>query len=274
MTSDDVSDETHAFDLIEEDFNQFLDESLEPRGPEMLFDLLDTLGLAPGATVLDLGCGKGRHSIELARRFGVVVRGVDPDPTTLDRARRELETNGVSSGLHDLVRFDAGSAEQIPLDDGSVDLVWCRDVLCLVEDLDRAYTECRRVLRRGGHVVVYQMFATDRLEPREAAEMCAALDCVPTSMETPRTEAAIESAGLRIDECIVLGTEWGEFVEERSGKAGRLLLHAGRLLRDPDRYRARFGQRNYEIKFGDCLWHIYRLIGKLSGRIYVLSPEP
>ena len=117
------------------------------------------------------------------------------------------------------------------------------------------------------------MFATDRLEPRETAGICAALDCVPGSMEPGRTEAAIAAAGLRIDECIVLGTEWGEFIEEASGKAGRLLLRAGRLLRDPDRYSDRFGRRNYEIKLGDCLWHVYRLIGKLSGRIYMLSPQ-
>jgi hypothetical protein len=81
-------------------------------------------------------------------------------------------------------------------------------------------------------------------------------------------------AGLLIDECIILGIEWGEFFEAQSGKAGRLLLHAGRLLRDPERYIDRFGQRNYDIKFGDCLWHVYRLVGKLSGRIYVLSPKP
>jgi hypothetical protein len=27
----------------------------------------------------------------------------------------------------------------------------------------------------------------------------------------------------------------------------------------------------YDIKLGDCLWHIYRMIGKLSSRIYLLS---
>src|SRR5437588_12223969 len=117
MTADDVSDQTYpVYDVIEEDFNHFLDESLEPRGPEMLFDLVEGLGLAPGATVLDLGCGRGRHSIELARRFGVVVRGVDPDPSTLDRARSELQRTQFSPGLRELVPFDAGVADRIPLE--------------------------------------------------------------------------------------------------------------------------------------------------------------
>ena len=256
MTTDHVPERSDLpYGVIEEDFNHFLDETIEPRGLDMLFDLVSALRPAPGSVVLDLGCGAGRYSAELASRFDVVVHGVDPDARSVDQARRQLDTSAASPALRDRVRFEVGRAEDIPLDDASVDLVWCRDVLCLVENLDGAYAECRRVVRDGGHVLVYQMFATDRLEPRETAGICAALDCVPGSMEPGRTEAAIAAAGLRIDECIVLGTEWGEFIEEASGKAGRLLLRAGRLLRDPHRYSDRFGRRNYEIKLGDCLWH-------------------
>lgn len=275
MTTDHVSERSDLpYDVIEEDFNHVLDESIEPRGPEMLFELVSALRPAPESVVLDLGCGTGRYSAELASRFGVVVHGVDPDPRSVDQARRRLHASTAAPALRERGRFEVGRAEDIPLDDASVDLIWCRDVLCLVDDLDRAYAECRRVVRAGGHMLVYQTFATDRLEPREAAEICAALDCVPGSMEPGRTEAAIAAAGFRIDECIILGSEWGEFIEEASGRAGTLLLHAGRLLRDPDRYSDRFGRRNYEIKLGDCLWYVYRLIGKLSGRVYVLSPEP
>jgi hypothetical protein len=43
------------------------------------------------------------------------------------------------------------------------------------------------------------------------------------------------------------------------------------LPKSADRYIARFGRENYDIKLGDCLWHIYRMIGKLSGRVYLLS---
>jgi SAM-dependent methyltransferase len=264
--------EQSKYDLIEEDFNQFLDQSLDPRGPELLYELVAGLPAEHRRSILDLGCGRGRHSIELARRFAAIVHGVDPGPDRLAEASRALgEECGDDPGLRDLVRFVAGSAEDIPLADGSIDVVWCRDVLCLVEDLERAYSECRRVLRDGGRVVVYQMFATERLEPREAAEIYGPLDCVASSMVPDHTELAIESAGLRVEDCIVLGSEWGEFFEEASGKAGRLLLHAGRLLRDPDRYVRRFGLHNYEVKLADCLWHVYRLVGKLSSRIYFLS---
>jgi hypothetical protein len=92
-------------------------------------------------------------------------------------------------------------------------------------------------------------------------------------MVPERTELAIKAAGFKVEDCIVLGRERGEFFEETSGKAGRLLLHAGRLLRDPDRYIDRFGLPNYETKLADWQWHVYRLLGKLSGRIYVLSAD-
>jgi hypothetical protein len=110
-----------------------------------------------------------------------------------------------------------------------------------------------------------------RLEPGEAAFLLPVMGCSPAAMRPENTEAAITAAGLRIDRCVVLGTEWGEYAQEQAQQPGRQLLHAARLIRDPDRYIARFGQENYDIKLGDCLWHVYRMIGKLSGRIYLLS---
>lgn len=78
-------------------------------------------------------------------------------------------------------------------------------------------------------------------------------------------------ADLVIDECIVIGSEWGERAEEAKGEGTRRLLHAARLLREPERHVAQFGSSNYDTMLTDCLWHVYRLIGKLGGRAYVLS---
>ena len=46
---------------------------------------------------------------------------------------------------------------------------------------------------------------------------------------------------------------------------------AARLLRDPDRYVAEFGEANYQVMLGDCLWHVYRMIGKLTGVALVFA---
>jgi SAM-dependent methyltransferase len=250
-------EESYAeFPRIEEAFRAALDESLQPRGPELLYELVEGLGLPEGSLAVDVGCGDGRHSHRLAERFGFSVVGIDPFPPG-DAATK--------------VRFLRGSAEALPVEDGTADLVWCRDVLVHVADLDRAYAELHRVLRDGGHALVYQPFATDRLESREAEWLWQALDVVSSSADPARTEAAIAAAGLRVDEQIDLGSEWSEWSEEQSGAVGRKLLHAARLLRDPERYRNRFGDAAYEIMLGDCLWHVYSMIGKLERRVYVLA---
>jgi SAM-dependent methyltransferase len=254
------------YDDIEDEFNQYLDESLDPGDPDMLYDLVASLALEPGSVAIDLGCGTGYYSLELARRFGMAVHGVDPDPAILETARADLP-----EPLSSLVNFVVGRAESIPLGDSSADLIWCRDVLTIVDSLDGSYAECRRVLRDGGHMIVYQMFATERLCEHEAAELFRDFGIQPGNMDTLRTEQAINSSGLRIDDCIDLGSEWGEFYEEAYGKAGRLLLHAARLLRAPERYVERYGEQNYATKYADCLWHVFRLVGKLCGRIYLLT---
>ena len=269
-TDNDFSLETFydAYPRIEAEFQAALDTSLQPRGPGLLYDLVSTLGLLRGASVIDTGCGEGNHSLELASRFGVSVHGIDPVPRHIELANRQLaEAATRQPELRNLVHFEMGTVEAIPAEDESCDLVWCRDVLSHVAQLDQAYASCRRVLRNNGHMLVYQTFGTEHLEPREASRLWATMKVVPQSTQPEYTEAAIAKAGLCIDRCLELSSEWGEWAEEHTGQGSRQLLHAARLLRSPEQYRAQFGSAAYEIMLGDCLWHVYRMIGKLSPRI-------
>ena len=242
---------------IEDAFGRALDESLDPRGPELVYEVAGSLGLPPGATAVDVGCGEGRDVAELHGRFGWSVVGVDPVPRHLELARE-----GGSS------RLAAGFVEALPLADASVDLVWCREVLSHVPVLERAFAEVRRVLRPGGRAVVVQVCRTEWLTPGEATGVLSFLGDHPSEAELV---AAVGAARLHVDQRTVLAGEWGERAEERSGAGTRRLIHAARLLRDPDRYVAAFGRAAYEIMLGDCLWHVYRMIGKLSGSVLVLS---
>lgn len=56
--------------------------------------LLEALGLGPGASVLDVGCGFGRHTLELARR-GLRVTGIDPSETMIEAARAAADAAGL-----------------------------------------------------------------------------------------------------------------------------------------------------------------------------------
>ena len=62
--------------------------------PAEVEEVVSLLGIGPGAHILDLCCGVGRHSLELARR-GFRVTGVDRTRLYLDRASKQAEAEGL-----------------------------------------------------------------------------------------------------------------------------------------------------------------------------------
>jgi ubiquinone/menaquinone biosynthesis C-methylase UbiE len=261
-----------TFNEVEPAFQAELSKSLEPRGHDLLLDIVERFGLTPGATAIDIGCGEGRYTFPLAERFGLDVRGIDPIPGHIDicnRKRDELDPR-----LAARVRFELGSLEQLSHVASDIDLVWCRDMLVHIEDLPRAFAECHAALRPGGHMLIYNQFGTQRLEPREGEWLWRTMGVVARNTAPAYFEETFTSAGFTMLEMIELRSELQEFIEEQTGSVSRELLYAARMLRAPERYIAQFGQTNFDMTLGDCLWHIYQMLGKLSPRIYVLQrPE-
>ncbi|MBO0811236.1 MAG: class I SAM-dependent methyltransferase [Microlunatus sp.] len=269
-TADDPVVVGEAFDRIEEDFGRFLDESLHPRGRESLDDLLARANPPRGGTAVDVGCGRGRDVVALARRFGLHVHGVDPSPANVEQARQRV----AAEGLHDQADLQIGRAEQIPLADASVDVLWCKEVITFT-DPDTAMREFLRVLRPGGVGVVYQVLAGPAMSASEADWLTAQeMGFGPARILRPDdVEQAIRSCGLELSERIDYAGEWGELGEESDGSAGRRLLHAARLIRAPQLYIDRYGTSNYRIMLADCLWHVYRMIGKLWGVAFLIKRQ-
>src|SRR3954451_25349614 len=104
--------------------------------------------------------------------------------------------------------------EQTDEPDGSVDVVWCRDVLEIIPDLQAGVSEVARVLKPGGAAVIYTVFATPRLEPREAAAVNQPLGNVPQNLERASVERAFERGGFRIERLEEIGTEFREYDQE------------------------------------------------------------
>lgn len=257
----------------EEAFQAALSESLGPRGFDLIFELVAELGLPPGSAVLDVGAREAYHCIELSRRFGFTVRGIEPVRRHLDNAARALDALAAAEPeVAARIRIDEGVAQRLGEPDGSIDLIWCRDVLEHVEDLETVFCEFRRVLRPSGTAVIYQMTATDWLTPAEAARLWPPAGIYAASVDPRHFEAAITAAGLLIRQRIQLHGEWRERAEEDgAGLSARQLLWASRLLRNRPAYENRFGTNAYEAMLTDSLWGIYQMIGKLNPRIYVLS---
>jgi ubiquinone/menaquinone biosynthesis C-methylase UbiE len=251
---------------------EILSRSLQPRGPRLLFDLVAQLALPSGALTLDVGCGEGAYSLELARQFRFKVVGIDPMPRHLAIATSALHTAAQHDvSLPPLVRFAFGKAEALPLPDQRIAFLWCRDVLVHVEPLTQALAEFRRVLQKDGKVLILHSMATVRLHPQEADWLWSTMRVVPANTDPARFERALAAAQLQILECIDVQSEWKEFAEETSGQVSKKLLYAARLQRDPAGYIRQLGQEAYDILLGDCLWAVYQMIGKLSYRIYILG---
>ncbi len=98
------------------------------------------------SSILDLGCGTGRFSTALSSQFDAFVIGVDPSEKMLAQARKKMGGTRVS--------FIRAPAEQIPVANDSVDMVFMSMVLHHLTDWRAVAGECRRVLDNPGYVVI------------------------------------------------------------------------------------------------------------------------
>jgi ubiquinone/menaquinone biosynthesis C-methylase UbiE len=116
------------------------------KGDAQLAVRLSAMG--SGDRVVDVGCGPGVAARYAARR-GATVTGVDPAPVMLRMAR--LLTWGPGE-----VRYAKGSAEEIPLPEGSVSVVWSIATVHHWSDIDAGLREVRRVLVPDGRLVAME----------------------------------------------------------------------------------------------------------------------
>lgn len=243
-----------------------LDQSLKPRSWSALFDIVSGWGIGAESRVLDVGCGRGNHCLDLAKRFGCHAMGLDRVFSPLGRTRSIARQEGYG----DLVAYLQGSMMQLPFDGAAFDLVWCRDVLVHVPDLERAMSECARVLRPQAPMIVFTTLATDLLEPRETDRLSTALAIAPGSLDRLNLEGAFAKAGFEITTQDNIGSELMEYYEERDGRASRELMRIARMRRTRDQLANKWGTSRYETALALYEWVVYLLLGKLGSVTYCL----
>jgi ubiquinone/menaquinone biosynthesis C-methylase UbiE len=148
----------------------------EPGQREMRAEVLGRLQLRGGARVLEVGCGTGAWSRDLAKVPGVAcVVATDPSPHLINVAR-------TSTSGDEPIRYDVADGRSLPFDDATFDVVVFATSLCHVPEAEAALAEARRVLRTEGTLLVFDgdyVTTTVALWPNDPLQSCIA-DAVGT----------------------------------------------------------------------------------------------
>jgi SAM-dependent methyltransferase len=151
------------------------------------------IDLQTGQTVLDLGSGGGIDVLLSARRVGPTGRAIGLDMTDemLALARRNAAEAGVAN-----VEFVKGEMEDMPLPDGSVDVVISNCVVNLSPDKDAVLRESFRVLRPGGRFAISDVIAQGQPVPPELrADLASWTGCIAGALEETAYRAKLAAAG-------------------------------------------------------------------------------
>jgi SAM-dependent methyltransferase len=170
-----------------------LDRQLSPLG----LRAIEALAPQPGETILDIGCGAGQSTLQLADRLGPTgkVTGVDIAPLLLEVARRRAEARVE-------IDFIEADAQMLALPDRSIDGVFSRFGVMAFRDAVAAFANFRRMMKPSGRLAFVCWRALDENEldylPLRAAGLEAHLDLTPFSLADPATiQTTLQAAGFR-----------------------------------------------------------------------------
>lgn len=148
--------------------------------------------LKAGEVVLDLGSGGGIDVLLSAQRVGPSGKayGLDMTDSMLELARENQRVAGATN-----VEFLKGEMENIPLPDGSVDVVISNCVINLAADKSRVLREAFRVLRPGGRFAVSDVVVRGEVPDEVRASMLLWVGCIAGALEESDYRATLSAAG-------------------------------------------------------------------------------
>jgi SAM-dependent methyltransferase len=148
--------------------------------------------LREGETVLDLGSGGGIDVLLSATRVGPtgMAYGVDMVDEMLELARANAEAAGAGN-----IEFLRGYIEDVPLPDGSVDVVISNCVINLSADKGSVFGEMFRLLRPGGRIGISDMVAHDGLTAEERLASGSFVGCIAGALSHEEYRRGLLDAG-------------------------------------------------------------------------------
>jgi arsenite methyltransferase len=148
--------------------------------------------LKEGETVLDLGSGAGFDCFLAAGKVGKTGRviGVDMTPEMLDTARRNADKSGYRN-----VEFRLGEIENLPVADGTADVVISNCVINLAPDKPRVFSEAFRALKPGGRLMVSDIVLLRELPYSVKDSIEAYVGCIAGAETKEKYLGAVKTAG-------------------------------------------------------------------------------
>lgn len=151
-----ATDLSNLGDLYSAVYTEMSDKEYFDDSREVVRGRLEANGIRPnelfgGKTVLDAGCGGGKFTQAIASFGATKVIGIDIGADNVRFARKQA--GKVPHGS--VIDYREGSVLDIPLEDSSVDFVWCNSVAHLTGDQNCTMRELARVLRPGGQLFYY-----------------------------------------------------------------------------------------------------------------------
>ncbi len=115
-------------------------------------ETLGDIGFVAGMTVLDMGCGTGTFTLEMARMVGPdgTVHAVDLQEPLLQRAAARVERAVIPATVH----FHHSGAHTLPLERSTVDLAVVIATLAEIPNAALALSELRRVIKPSGRLAI------------------------------------------------------------------------------------------------------------------------
>ena len=159
----------------------------------------DELGLGPGKSALDVGCGVGGPLTEIATYSGAAVTGINNNAYQVSKAEKKL----ISLGLADRCRIMKGDFMHMPLPESSFDGAYTLEATPHAPDKSGVYREVFRVLKPGGLFIGDEWCVTDVYDPdlpahqrlKSGIEIGNALPDLATTREVVQ---ALEKSGFEI----------------------------------------------------------------------------
>jgi ubiquinone/menaquinone biosynthesis C-methylase UbiE len=129
-------------------------------------NFLNRAGLCEGQTVLEIGCGTGFMTGWIGQQVGETghVIAVDASDKQIEIAKQSLKNQGISN-----VTFLCSTAEELNLDNDSVDLAYARFLLMHLKDVEHVLQEIKDKLRSGG-IVAFEEPHSSSLETKPTNE--------------------------------------------------------------------------------------------------------